>query len=855
MENEISVDNPKVVLNMPSIDANMGEFMREKKGKRTSYSLTAEGKRMADENWGLFCPDPATANFDEVREKIRQQKELANSESLDDEHKRFNSLMFRSLEQRVRHYEELRVANSLPWQGIQDIASQRYANEKDLPEKFAQSIIAKRILKVEREISRFVDGKHLNPEQAGLAKEYIRATSAASIRNALHDTDENGVHRFQSGDIDNAFNQGIRMQYWKDITREQYYNVSLQKANMYWAGRDSLGVEDLPALPSPTRKQSRIANRLARLGAAAAGAAAGFMIWAGLQGAGKAPEQKPVEDKSTPTSTPTYVIEAPTSTPEFTITPSPTVEAPATQTEAPTQEPAATAITTPTEVADPADTASDQATNSNERHLPVISSPDNILFGDSIQAISKETSPFVTPDMIIIHWDGNTSKDRALWTSQNTVNGLISNNTSAHFAVGVDRTLQLLQMRDSDVERSSGATGRPGAINIEIAGSNFDVTPPTEEQFRDTVRLVIALMNQYRLTIDDIYGHYEQDYSKRRGDSWYASDPSDLGSVHFGKPDPGPEFMGRLRQAIVEEMNNSSQQGSVSNRADENYGAENTSSWSLADVIVNNSDNPHYGAAYQNAEVYEDQDLPQSVRNALTYDYLRRPIETAAQFYGASADEIMQKIKVYASPVLNDYLSVGRSGSTATTPLTVDRDGKVSVGSIVFDSGARISDELAAGEIIRMMQYNAVSEELFNTGYLDQVAGIDTPEKFAKALTDGNLRAMLELIQQKYKLDNGIGGNSYHFMVGETQEPAYMNMADWINAPFNRLAQIIKDATGRDYSVNDLMDASVLKEINDAYRTKNGGNLWDEVGLRRDDKIIVSPLIEEIDEIAIAQAN
>lgn len=655
METEEAVDKPKIVLNMPSIDADMSKYLRRKegdkeKGTRTSYSLTEEGKRLAKKNFAQFCPDPATANLDEVRELIREQKEELAKTTHTDEHKRFNSHMFRSLEQQVRHYEELRAVNNLAWADVHEFATKQYAKEHNKSEKFAQSAMAKRILKLDREIRGYVDNKNFDPETSGYLKQALIGSTAAVIRKGYWDED-NKIPMYR---LDAFFDH-----------KHTFWEERIQKTAKQLQLRGEVRSEDI----NTQRKDSRIKRTLKRAGAAAAGAAAGFMLWAGLQGAGDA-EQKPVEDKSVPSGTPTYTIEAPTATPEFTFTPSPTFTPPPTET--PTET--ATMTTPPTE--EPTLTAT--ATSTEEPTATITIPP------------------------------------------------------------------------------------------AETATETATEEPTATQEFTPT--------------------------------------------------EPPVSFESHVPQGDLQ---------------------------GLADVIINHSNNPNYGAAYERATVYTRDNFPEPIRNAFAFGITRGAIDAAARIYGIDVEELQNSLTIYTSPQMDSYLDDGRNGSTATTPITVDAEGNVHVNAIAFDSDAlekgRISEVLGGEEIPQLLQYNAIAEELYNTGYLKQVAGIDTPEKFAEALTNGNLRAMVELIQQRFKLEHGIGENSYHFLVGGSAEPAYQNMADWVNMPFDALVAEISAATGREYSADELMSADVLRKINDGFREARGTNVWDIVGLRRGNNTIVSP--------------
>lgn len=136
-----------------------------------------------------------------------------------------------------------------------------------------------------------------------------------------------------------------------------------------------------------------------------------------------------------------------------------------------------------------------------------------IFFSNDYQELPSNTHPpqMTTPTMIILHWDGNPDKNPDNWVTQTTYYGLEDRGTSVHFSVGANGVKQMLPMTESLVQESYGSQGRPDAINIEMAGSYFDQTPPTEKEFQNTVNLVVNLMNQYGLAPSQIFSHAQQD--------------------------------------------------------------------------------------------------------------------------------------------------------------------------------------------------------------------------------------------------------------------------------------------------------------------------------------------------------
>ncbi len=157
--------------------------------------------------------------------------------------------------------------------------------------------------------------------------------------------------------------------------------------------------------------------------------------------------------------------------------------------------------------------------------------------------------------MIILHWDGQEGSPYG-WTTNGTYRGL-GFETSAHFAVGTDGVLQMLPMTNTTVARSQGAIGRNDqAINIEMAGFNFDATPPTQKEIDASINLIIKLMQVYHLTINDVFGHSEQDTINSNGQACVMGVDPDCRDRY--KSDPGKEFLDKIRKEVANRLMNQS---------------------------------------------------------------------------------------------------------------------------------------------------------------------------------------------------------------------------------------------------------------------------------------------------------
>lgn len=192
-----------------------------------------------------------------------------------------------------------------------------------------------------------------------------------------------------------------------------------------------------------------------------------------------------------------------------------------------------------------------------------------ILFSKNVDFITDETlvGPYITPKMIIIHWDANEDPDKSTWLATTTRNGLVGGGNSATFAVGKDGVLQLVKMTETQVQSTTSSTGRNDvAINIEIAGSWFDETPPSEAVIEYSADLIARLLLTYpNLTIDDVRGHYQEDTTKEAPDpeikEYHSAVPVEnpdgfewhapvQGVYDWGKPDPGENFLVDLKERV-----------------------------------------------------------------------------------------------------------------------------------------------------------------------------------------------------------------------------------------------------------------------------------------------------------------
>ena len=177
-----------------------------------------------------------------------------------------------------------------------------------------------------------------------------------------------------------------------------------------------------------------------------------------------------------------------------------------------------------------------------------------IHFSERVDLILDEklVGPYISPKMIIVHWDGNEDPDKSHWLSTTTRNGLVGGKNSSTFAIGVDGVLQLVEMNETRVQSTSTSTGREGvAINIEMSGSWFDKNLPPEAEIEYAVDLMAKLLLQYHLDLDQVRGHYEEDTTLEVSPGVFvAASPDDPKARDWGKPDPGEKFMQILKERI-----------------------------------------------------------------------------------------------------------------------------------------------------------------------------------------------------------------------------------------------------------------------------------------------------------------
>lgn len=228
-------------------------------------------------------------------------------------------------------------------------------------------------------------------------------------------------------------------------------------------------------------------------------------------------------------------VEFPTRTPTTVATKKPTIKPTACPTEIPTR------TYTPTQTSTP------------DIIYPTVSEKGQLYFGDYLELPKTSyMDELVAPYVVILHTDAQSLKIPDRWYAMGTYYGL-DTTKSVHFAVCQDGILQMLPMFEKEVVYAKGTSPQydgggvlqdwnARSIQIEMCGRDYDlfVTGDVSEDMahavftttENTVDLVIALMYQYNIPIENIFGHYQ---------------------VQRGKVDPGQIYLEQYFLPILKE--------------------------------------------------------------------------------------------------------------------------------------------------------------------------------------------------------------------------------------------------------------------------------------------------------------
>jgi LAS superfamily LD-carboxypeptidase LdcB len=146
-------------------------------------------------------------------------------------------------------------------------------------------------------------------------------------------------------------------------------------------------------------------------------------------------------------------------------------------------------------------------------------------FENSVALQTENVGEMRPIESIYIHWSGAASTDPSTWTAEMVENGLMGEETSSTFAVGVDKIVQMAKLTPTHVQETYATPWQHGAINIEMAGEDFDNNPPSKEEYQKTVDLVTELLISANKPVSIVKPHYSEIYM------WSDNMPNRLGEV------------------------------------------------------------------------------------------------------------------------------------------------------------------------------------------------------------------------------------------------------------------------------------------------------------------------------------
>lgn len=180
---------------------------------------------------------------------------------------------------------------------------------------------------------------------------------------------------------------------------------------------------------------------------------------------------------------------------------------------------------------EPTSTPPPTPTSTPDLIYPTILENGHIYFSENYLELSNSCyiSRKIIPSFIILHTDGQSITNFENWSTYGTFRGLGSTK-SVHFAVCQDDILQMLPMFETQVLQAIGTTPQYSennirrdwnreSIQIEMCGCGYNtyISEESDEDFcqvvekttENTIRLVVALMVQYKIPIENIIGHYQ----------------------------------------------------------------------------------------------------------------------------------------------------------------------------------------------------------------------------------------------------------------------------------------------------------------------------------------------------------
>ncbi|MEI6690306.1 MAG: transglycosylase domain-containing protein [bacterium] len=116
-------------------------------------------------------------------------------------------------------------------------------------------------------------------------------------------------------------------------------------------------------------------------------------------------------------------------------------------------------------------------------------------------------STYQKPNWFFVHWSGIADK-----SADSIVNYMSQYNDSSTFAIGSDKVVQMTGMTGSTVQSTNAALQHKDAINVEVAGVDFDTNPPDAATYKNLIDTTITSMIQYNIPISHVMGHYQDHY-------------------------------------------------------------------------------------------------------------------------------------------------------------------------------------------------------------------------------------------------------------------------------------------------------------------------------------------------------
>lgn len=286
-----------------------------------------------------------------------------------------------------------------------------------------------------------------------------------------------------------------------------------------------------------------------------------------------------------------------------------------------------------------------------------------------------------------------------------------------------------------------------------------------------------------------------------------------------------------------------------------------------AQYMINDSDNPGYGVTLNVGSKL----VAVSEANAaipwgfqVREKFMQSVVNTFfPQFSEEEIVDYLLNFSVLTGESVDYVLDIFSKGSWGTTLPRVNEHGNISFDTISFSGAALrdglVSPNLIAQEFFQAHQYNKTFAQLYNSGYLADVEGVDSPEHAFFQIREGNWRAFLEIIQVQYLYENGVHGNAYTFNVnGTITNPDDSEAAEGVAATFIALNDSIEQFMGRRYTTLELLDPDTIIAINDAFRIhyklnfdeknipQNQRNIWNTVGIYRQNEVNTLNIIPTI---------